>query len=162
MAGIDASGVLDAVRSHLHASGWFDEIYGFEPVNPGAGHEPTNIPGSGLTAASWVDRIEPHRAGSGLAATSVQLIVNVRIYRAATTSPRDHIEVEMLDAADDILAAYTGDFTLGGLVRNVNVLGEEGIALRAQAGWLEEDEVLYRVYTLTVPLILSDTYPQVA
>ena len=65
---LDTTAIMNAVLSHAAASGYFDRV---------AGHEPKNAPGNGLSAAVWVDRIGPVPAGSGLAATSALVVLNV-------------------------------------------------------------------------------------
>jgi hypothetical protein len=60
------------------------------------------------------------------------------------------------------MAAYSGDFELGGNVRNVDLLGQASEGLTAQAGYLEQDGKLYRVMTINLPLIVNDVWNQVA
>lgn len=130
----------------------------FERVN---GHEPKNAPGNGLTAAVWLDRILSAPAGSGLAATSGVLVFNVRCYTSMLTEPQDAIDPNLAAAAVVTMAAYTGDFDLGGTVRNIDLLGATGQSLSGQAGYLNLDSKLYRVITLTVPAIVNDMWDQV-
>lgn len=144
-------GILDRVISHAMQCGYFDRV---------AGHEPKNAPGTGLSAAVWVDRIEPVDEASGLASTSVRLVVNVRVYGSMLAEPQDAIDPNLFEAVDVLMAAYSADFTLGGTVRNVDLLGETGAGMFAQAGYLEIDRKLYRVMTITVPAIVSDAWTQ--
>ena len=148
---LDSAAIIDAVASHAAATGLFDR------VNQ---HEPTNSPLSGLTAAVWVDKLGPARLGSGLAATSALLVLQVRIYSSVVQEPADAIDPNMLAAVDALMAAYTADFTLDGLVKQVDVLGSEGTGLEAQAGYLELTDAVYRVMTITVPIICNDTWEQ--
>ncbi|GAA2199941.1 hypothetical protein [Streptomyces bangladeshensis] len=146
-------GITDAVVSHAMASGRF------ETVN---GHEPKNAPSTGgLTAAVWSERVTPVRS-SGLDVLSVLLIFNVRIYASAVQEPADAIDPDMLAAVDDLCAAYTGDFTLGGLVRQVDLLGIHGQPLDIRAGYLQQDGLLYRVLTISLPVIVNDLWEEVA
>lgn len=131
----------------------------FERVNQ---HEPKNAPGPGLTAAVWVQRITPVARQSGLAATSARVEMNVRIQTNMLQEPQDAIDPRVLDATDALMTAYSGDFDLGGTVANVDLLGQHGTALQGEAGYLNQDNRLYRVMTITVPLILNDVWNQVA
>lgn len=131
----------------------------FERVNQ---HEPKNAPGPGLTAAVWVQRIDSIPARSGLDATSVRVEMSVRIYTNMLMEPQDAIDPRVMDAAAQLIGAYTGDFDLGGAVANVDLLGAHGVGLIAQAGYLNQDNKLYRVMTVTVPLILNDVWNQEA
>jgi hypothetical protein len=142
--------VLALVESHALKTGMF------AGVNK---HEVANAPGNGIRAEIWVQRIRP--ASSGLASTSGLLVLNVRI-RKPTTLGSDLIEAEMLAACDALMLAYTGDFELGGNARQVDIFGQHGVQLDATAGYLQQQDALYRVYTLNVPIVVSDLWAQTA
>lgn len=148
---LDAQGILSAVVSHAMALGLFEQVNGSEPAS---------APGNGLTAAVWVDSIGPAAGQSGLASTTVRLVLNVRIYAPMVQQPPDAIDPNMLAAVDALMAAYSGDFTLGGAVRDVDLMGVSGTPLGARAGYLEQDGGLYRVYTITLPITVNDLWVQ--
>lgn len=150
---LDVAGILSGVVSHALALGHFETVNGHEPVSP---------PGNGITAAVWVQEIGPVPSGSGLRSTSGRLVLNVRLYTSMLQQPPDAIDPAMLGAVEALMRAYSGDFTLGGLVRNVDLLGQSGAALAAQAGYIEQDGGVYRVMTLTLPLIVNDVWDQEA
>lgn len=131
----------------------------FETVN---GHEPKSAPGNGLTAAVWVDTITGVGAASGLSATSGVVTLNVRIYTPFLQEPPDAIDPNMLTAASTLLGLYTGDFSLGATVRNIDLLGSYGRALAAAAGYLTQDSTIYRVMTITLPVVINDLWTQEA
>lgn len=143
-------GILDAVVSHAMASGHFGQVNG---------HEPANAPSQGLTAAVWVDSVRAVRS-SGLASTSALLVCNVRAYTSIQSEPADAIDPNMMAAVDDLCAAYNGDFTLGGLVRKVDVLGAEGQPLLVRAGYVQQSGAILRVMTITLPVIVNDLWEQ--
>ena len=145
--------ILQAVESHAAAAGFF------ERVNL---HEPKNSPGNGLTVAIWVQRIAPAAMASGLSVTAAVVTVSVRVYTNMLAEPQDAIDPNLVTAVDALMNAYNGDFTLGGLVRNVDVLGQFGEGLSAQAGYLEQDRKMFRVVTLNLPLVINDVWEQVA
>lgn len=153
MTTIDATGVLGAVASHALATGRF------ERVNQ---HEPKNAPGKGLTVAVWANNVAPAAVASGLDATTAYIEFNIRIYTDMLMEPQDAIDPRVLEAVDALLTAYSGDFTLGGRVRNVDLLGAHGPGLRAQAGYLDINKTMYRVMTITLPIIVNDAWEQVA
>jgi hypothetical protein len=148
---LDLQSILDAVTSHAAASGFF------ERVNT---HEPKSSPGTGLTAAVWVQRIGP--ADSGLASTSARVELVLRIYQNMLMEPQDAIDPTIVAALDALITAYTSHFTLGGLVRHLDLLGKGGSTLSAQAGYLNIDGKMHRVIDLTIPMILNDVWEQVA
>lgn len=149
---VDIDGVLNAIVSHAASSGYLDQINQ---------HEPLNRPGHGITAAVWIDHVRPVTS-SGLDSASVLLVFNVRLYTSTLQEPQDAIDPAMVRALDALLGAYVGDFTLSGLVRNVDIYGADGPPLDAQAGYLKQDEVLYRVITITLPLVVNDVWSEVA
>jgi len=148
---IDTKAIVEAVVSHALASGHFERCNS---------HEPKNAPGNGLTAAVWMQRLAPLALASGLAATAALLVVNVRVYSNMLTEPQDAIDPNLVAAVDALVNAYTGDFTLGGRIRNVDLLGQYGPSLSAEAGYLEQDRKMFRVMTLTVPLVINDAWTQ--
>lgn len=146
-----ATAILAAVQSHALASGLFERVNQHEPKDP---------PGNGLTAAVWVDTVGPVAAGSGLQSTTGLVTVNVRLYLNMISEPQDAIDPVMVGAVDTLLAAYSGDFELGGQVRNIDLLGAYGPGLSARAGYLPWDGKTYRVYTITLPMIVNDMWTQ--
>jgi hypothetical protein len=148
---IGVQDVFDQVESHALASGWF------ERVNT---HEPKRNPGNGLTAAVWIQRVAPVPAGSGLAATTGRLELRTRIYSNMLQEPQDAIDPNILVAVDDLLDRYSGDFTLGGRVRNVDLLGAHGEGLGAIAGYVNIDGAMHRVMDIVLPLIINDIWSQ--
>jgi len=143
--------ILAAVESHALALGHFDRVNR---------HEPKSAPGNGVSAAIWVQNLRPVAAGSGLQSTSARLEVSIRVYVNMLADPQDEIDTRILAATDALMAAYSGDFELGGLIRNVDLLGAHGDPLQADAGYLEQDNRLYRVVVITLPLLINDLYAQ--
>jgi hypothetical protein len=144
--------ITDRVVSHALGTGLF------ETVNQA---EPKNAPGNGLTCAVWAERISFVRS-SGLASGSARLVFTVRIYSNINAGPDEAIDPELLNAVDHLFAAYSSDFTLGGLVRHVDLLGAHGVPLEAVAGYLLVEGGEYRVMTIVLPLIVNDLWEQAA
>lgn len=147
---MDVLGILDGVESHAAQSGWFERVNG---------HEPKSAPTTGgLTAAVWIDSIAPVLS-SGLSSTTGRLLVMVRLY-SPLSDPEDAVDRTLMAAVSALFGAYCGDFTLGGLVRQVDVRGAHGVALSARAGYLEQDSAVFRVFTISVPLIVNDLWEE--
>ena len=146
--------ILDTLQSHAAASGYFD--------GPVGTHEPKQAPGNGLSCAIWVQSIGPTPGSSGLAATSGRIELNVRLFTSMLQEPQDAIDTNLLLAVDALLAAYSGDFELGGNVRAVDLLGEAGTALSAKAGYLNQDGKEFRVMTIVLPVLINDIWGQAA
>lgn len=148
---IDIDAILGKVASHAAASGYF------ERVNL---HEPKNSPNNGLSCAVWLDAITPVPTHSGLRATTGRVAFMVRVYTNMLSEPPDFIDPTILKSVEHLMGAYSGDFELGGTVRNVDLLGMAGAPLQAQAGYLNQDGKLLRVMTITLPLIINDIWEQ--
>lgn len=145
--------IFDAVVSDVQASGYFDL------VNE---HEPRKKPGSGLTAAVWVQSIRAIPLASGLASTSAAVIFFVRLFQHFLSEPVDAIDRNMTKAVSNILRRYHDDFDFAGTIRNVDLLGQHtGQPLGGEAGYIEIDGKYFRIYTLVVPCIVNDVWPQV-
>lgn len=151
---MNIAALTDALISHAGATGYFDRLNGHEPKN-------RNAVGPGLTGALWLQALAPVKA-SGLAATSGRLEYTLRIYTSMTAEPQDGIDPAVLAAADAMFAAYSGDFNLSGLIRCVDLLGAHGAPLGAQAGYLDLGGQLFRVFDITLPLIINDLWAQEA
>lgn len=150
---LDTNAILNAVASHAMTLGQFERI---------TRHEPKGPPGSGLSVAFWVQAITPVAAVSGMAATSARLEVTCRFYQPMLTEPQDEIDPRITAATDALFTAYSGDFTLGGLVRNIDLLGAHGVALSAQAGYQNISGAMMRVMTIVVPVIVNNAWAQEA
>jgi hypothetical protein len=143
-------GVFDAAQSHALASGEFDRVNG---------HEPKSAPGSGVTAALWVDTITPIPRATGLAVTSLRFSIFVRCYVPMIEQPQDGIDPKVTGAVGTLLAAYSGDFTLGSLV-TLDLLGAHGPGLQAVAGYMNIDSKIFRAMTITLPCVIFDALDQ--
>jgi hypothetical protein len=146
--------VIDRIVSFALTLGRFDSVNA---------HEPKSAPGHNITFALWAQAIRPARL-SGLAATSLNVIFQGRIYVPFNQVPFDMIDPNVMAATTDLMGALSGDFDLGGVanVREIDLLGANGVTLSAQAGYVEIDRRMYRIMTLTIPIIINDAFTQVA
>lgn len=150
---MDIKAIQAALTSFAAASGLFEQIRGAEPKGK---------PGQGLTAAFWIGPIDPIPEASGLAATTVRLIYTLRVYLPMLVEPVDEIDPTVGAAAGAMFTAISGDFDLGGLIRNVDLLGAFGIPLAAKPGYIMQDSTVFRSMDVIIPMIINDEYPQAA
>jgi len=148
----DLTATLDVLRSHAQASGWFAAV---------TGHEPKSAPevGDQLFASFWLNGLSPVRS-SGLASTSALLDLQARLYASAFVEPRDAVELVMGKVAIDFMGRVSGDFTLGGNVRDVDLLGGYGAGLNMRMGYLDQDGKKYRIAVVSIPCIVNDLFTQ--
>jgi hypothetical protein len=150
---LNVLGILDPLVSHALASGLFERVNTVEPKSP---------PGTRLHAAIWVQDVRPQPEGSGLASTTGRLTFFARLYSNMLQDPPDAIDPNLLDAVSVLMGAYSGDFTLGGMVREVDLLGNGGEPLSARAGYITISGTMYRCMDITLPLIINDIWEQAA
>jgi len=150
---LDATGLTNQLTGHALALGVFDRVNA---------HEPKSAPGNGVTLALWFQRMDPVPASSGLNITTGRVEFNGRLMTTMLAEPQDAIDPQLLQALDLYVAALSGDFDLGSTVRNVDLLGAAGTPLSAVAGYLNQDNKLFRVYLVTIPLIVNDLWTQAA
>lgn len=145
--------IVDAIRDHALRLGRFETVNGHEPTPPG---------GHGLTGAVWVQRVRTTARFSGLAATSLVLLLTFRVTMSAIAEPKDEIDPVMLAAVSQLLGEFNGDLTLGELVAQVDVLGAHGLGpLEAKAGWLPApNQRRQRAYDISLPLVIADLWTQ--
>lgn len=151
---LDITTIFNRVQEHALTSGWFTDVNGEEPKSP-----PDT---DGLTAAVWVQDIQPATGGSGLISTTIRLTLTVRLYAGLYTEPGDAIDPRLMQALDVLLRSYSGDFDLDGTIREVDLLGQFGTPLSAKAGYLVQSGTEYRVMDITLPLIVNDLWDQEA
>lgn len=148
---VNLRAITDRVASHAMSLGLF------ERVNT---HEPKNAPGNGLSLAVWVDAIGPVPSSSGLHSTTGRVALMARVFTSMLQEPQDTIDANLVDAVSALLVAYSGDFTLGNTIRNVDLLGQAGAPLSAQAGYINQDGKLFRVMTILLPIVVNDVWEQ--
>lgn len=148
MADFDFQDLIDAITSHAQTLGVFDSING---------HQPVSVPNTGMTCAVWSQDIDPDPENSGLAATSAMVEFNVRLYMALNPQAPDSIDPAMMNATSLLLAAYNGDFTLGTLVRNIEVMKARG-----EAGYAKQSGQILRIMTISLPIGINDLWVQQA
>lgn len=83
--------------------------------------------------------------------------IQIRLYRDMLAEPQKSIEVDLATAAQRIQADLAGEYDLGGGIRNVDVGGEHGQALRTDWGYVTIDQRMYRIVDITVALIVDDS-----
>lgn len=148
---LSVTAITASVQSHAQTLGLFETV---------TLHEPKAKPEAGLTCAIWADRIGPALGSSGLDSTTALVVMSVRLYTPMLQQPYDAIDSDMLAAIDALLGAYSGAFTLEAQVREVDLLGEFGTPLSAQAGYVNQDGRLFRIMTITLPLVVNDAWGQ--
>ena len=85
-----------------------------------------------------------------------------RIYLPMIQEPQDKIDPTIVAAVDTLLEDFSGDFTLGGNARNIDLLGQTGEALSARAGYITIDQTVFRSMDITIPIIVNDVFTQAA
>jgi hypothetical protein len=142
--------LISALASVCSATG------SFEWVNQ---HEPKGAP-EGLGAAVWIQSMAPAAQRSGLNATSVRFECSIRIYTNMLQEPQDYIDPAMTKAAWRVMVALTGGITLNGQVEYIDILGSDGAPLAWEAGYIDIDKRMFRVITITVPMVIEDAWVQ--
>lgn len=143
----------DQLLSHAQKLGIFERV---------AGHEPKSRPGNGMSFTCWAQSIKPLPQASGLAATSGYVVWHSRSMINMLREPQDGIETDLMTAATTLIGEYSGSFTLGGSVRNIDLLGMYGESLSSEMGYLDIDRTLYRVATVVLPVVINDLWTQVS
>ena len=150
---MDVDAILSALRSMASASGKFENV---------EGSEPKNAPGNGVTGAFWFSALDPVPAASGLATTTIRLVMTLRIYVPSNSLPQDAIDPQIISAAGAMFTALSAGFTLGGLIEEIDLLGAYGEPLSGRPGWLPFGEEKFRTIDILIPIIATDEYTQAA
>jgi hypothetical protein len=152
MAGLGAKSVFDQVQGLILKTGLFARVNTSEPAS---------APVDGPHCAVYVRGVGPVPDQSGLASTSGVVFLFARLYLKGDQEPRDMIDPSIVAATDTIMGDLSADFTLGGTVGAVDLLGGlTGTPLSAEAGWIEQDGTRFRTMDITIPVLIHDAWPQ--
>lgn len=150
----DLTPYTDALKTHAAASGIYEAV---------SGHAVLAAHGPGLAWWCYVDKITPYAAGSGLDTVSVCVVYKVMTtLNDSTIEPQDAVDPLVANGSARLFGRYLSNFTLGGLVRNVDVFGAAGTRADNVAGWMMLDGARYRTMIITLPLIVNNLWDEVA
>lgn len=150
---IDTQACIDALKSHALSLGHFSSVNSVD-----VGSTP---PSADLTAVVYPNRIRALPSASGLNSTSVAIDFMMRLIRGMNVDPLGSIDVEMITATDALMNSYSGNFTLGGLIAYVDLLGQHGESLNADSGFIKLDsDQTFRIVDITIPCIINDVWNQ--
>jgi hypothetical protein len=132
---------IETAASYFQAHGGFDEVYEGEPTRPPDGYA--------VSVIYHRSRVKE----TTLTGTIEQRTIICRVYhKAALEDPVPEIEHTMADYVDLIIATFLGDFDLGGIIRNIDV-----IDLEVQWGYQTIQNMVYRLADVYVPMIVDDS-----
>lgn len=148
---LDIEALINSLRDLALDTNLFATINGHEPATPLA---------EGCTAAVWMQAIGPARRESGLSETAAAVTFTMRLYTAAVTTNLDAVDPAVGNATSAMIGLLSGDFTLGGAVFVVDLLGMNGMPLAAKAGYANVSGTVYRVMDITIPLVIDAVWTQ--
>jgi len=119
-----------------------------------------NAPPNGVCFAVWAEQLGAAATGHGLASTTPLFQGTARLYVPGFRKPDDDLEVELLTAADLYLGALSGGFSLRGLARNVDLLGEQGEPLNWKFGHINIDNKISRMADMSINVVLKNEWTQ--
>ncbi|MCW2899012.1 MAG: hypothetical protein JWO67_1277 [Streptosporangiaceae bacterium] len=143
--------LFSEVTSHASALNLFADVNGHAPESP---------PGHGASYAVWLSGITPLPKVSGLASTSGRVEFTGHIYTKMRARPLSGVDPAVMLLASDLIGAYSADFTLGGTVMTVDLLGAYGTPLQGAAAFADFQGTPLRVMEMTLPIVLDDLWDQ--
>lgn len=146
---IDARAIYSALESYALELGHFAAVNRREPKSaPALGENMLMIFESG--------ELRPSQISSGLSIVSYRWEILARIY-STDDLPGDIMEPRLLTAASAFMTALAGGFTLGGLIKQIDIFGSDGEQLSAKWGWAEFDSgSSYRTCDIIIPCVIND------
>jgi hypothetical protein len=139
-----ANALFSALESHAMSLGIFRR------VNT---HQPENAPGDGLSCSITLGSIAANGQYSGLNAVSGTITFLVMIYNPMQQKPLDGIDPAALAAVSTLLGEYSGSFTLGGTVRDIDLM-----SLRAESAYVNQEDKEFRVEQVFLPIVVNDLW----
>lgn len=148
---LDALALQRALTSHASGLGVFERVHGFDPKN---------APGSGLTCA-LLARTTSARPSTGLNRSAALITWIARVMLPLRDVPLEDVDPHVVGAVDKLVNSLMGAFTLGGLVRCVDIRGMAGTPLGVDYGYVEVDGKVFRIGDVLIPLIVNDVWAEV-
>lgn len=145
---LDTKPIMSALTSIALKTGLFGKVNEYEPRGQ---------PPNGLTLALITGPLTPVTT-SGLNNASLRWQIDGQIYQPLNIAPEKDIDFRLTKAAAGYLEALCANFTLGGLVRCIDVFGSDGDGLSATPGYLETAGKTFRVSQLLIPLIINQRW----
>ena len=143
----DPTAIMSKLVTIAQASGRFFKVNEFEPRGQ---------PSNGLTL-SLISGPKVPIQSSGLTKASIRWQIDGRVYSPMRPEPKD-VDAKLTAAAAGYMEALCGQYTLGGLVRCIDVFGSDGEGLNSTPGYLEQDSKLYRVEQIMIPLLINEAW----
>ena len=143
-----AKALFDAVKSYAEQLGIFEAV---------ATHDPWNAPGNRLFCSITLGPVRPLPADSGMAAVTGQVTLMIRVWSSLMQKPLDSIDPEVLGTLSLLLGQLAGGFTLGGTVRDVDLMG-----LSAAPAYVDFEGKPFRVIEITCPVVINDMWAEAA
>lgn len=116
-------------------------------------HEPENAPGEGLSCSIILGPIAASGAASGLGSVSGTITFLIMVWNSMMQKPLDGVDPAILTAVSTLLNEYSGHFTLGGTVRDIDLLN-----LRAEPVYVEQEGKQFRVEQINLPIAINDLW----
>jgi hypothetical protein len=138
------STLFSSLESHALSLGIFRRV---------DNHEPENAPGDGISCSIILGPIAASGAMSGLGSVSGTITFLIMIWSSMMQKPLDGIDPGVLTAVSTLLNEYSGNFTLGGTVRDIDLL-----SLRAEPVYVEQEGKQFRVEQISLPIVIDDLW----
>lgn len=144
--------IIGALTDHAQQLGVFDSV---------SGHEAKVSPGSGVHCEIFGGNFELVPVRSGLATVTFRLPFRVRLRTNWLQQPSDDVDRRIIKALDPLMAAYCDNFTIGGLITAVDILGMTGSPVAGTFAYLDQgDGTKWRTLELELPLLVDDLWTE--
>ena len=143
-----AKALFESIRSYAQELGIFEAV---------ATHDPWNAPGNRLFCSITLGPVRPLPADSGMIAVTGQVTLLIRVWSSALQKPLDNIDPELLGTLSALIGQLAGGFTLGGTVRDVDLMG-----LSAVPAYVDFEGKPLRVIEITCPVVINDMWAEAA
>ena len=146
--------IRDRLKTHAMTSGrLFKTVEAFPPRSAPAVE--------GVSLHFWLKSVAPIPARSSLSSVAVVVSFTAQMFVSDQQMPYAQNDVKLMAALDWYLGQLVGDFELGGLVEQVDVLGAYSPGVTCDAGWQTFDKgAQYRAFTITIPLVVDDLWTE--
>ena len=147
MAVFDIRDTLKLIESYAAGTGYFKggTIIGQPKAPP-----------EGLTASIYMVAVRNGRLYVNGGTGEVH-IVRIEMYRNAMHDPEEDIEMELAQVAQQVKADLLGDYDLGATINHIDTNGIYGVTMDTEWGFKDINNVMFRVATMILPLVIDDS-----
>jgi len=105
--------------------------------------------------ALWADSSTV--VSSTLVSPIVRHLVTLRCYVNEFAEEAELVEIRVNSLLHNVIATFTGEYSLDGSIRAIDIAGMYGESLNVRLGYADLSGTIYRIADVSLPMIVDDS-----